>query len=138
MLAAGHQVRESKCSTLKLHLLKPHRSQSILNYYDRHRSGTQCLPVSWRATYEHRYQRDRSSYFVLSTDNFSWLVIVSLFAYVSHVQLYCSCPACLSARSESLHEITGALYTLVATNMAMSVTSLILGLKSQPEISFHE
>lgn len=46
--------------------------------------------------------------------------------------------ACLSARSGSLDEITGTLYTLIATNMAMAVTSLLLGLKPQPEISFQE
>ncbi|KAJ7725123.1 hypothetical protein B0H14DRAFT_3519404 [Mycena olivaceomarginata] len=45
---------------------------------------------------------------------------------------------CLSARSGSLDEITGALYTLMATNTAMAVTGLILGLKSQPEISFQD
>lgn len=46
--------------------------------------------------------------------------------------------ACLSARSGSLDEITGALYTLVATNMAMAVTSLILGFKRTREMTFHE
>ena len=46
--------------------------------------------------------------------------------------------ACLSIRSGSLDEITGALYTLVATNVAMAVTALILGSKTLPEISFHE
>ncbi|KAJ7845796.1 hypothetical protein B0H13DRAFT_2675828 [Mycena leptocephala] len=45
---------------------------------------------------------------------------------------------CLSARSGSLDEIAGALYTLMATNTAMAVTGLILGLKSQPEISFQD
>ncbi|KAJ6554329.1 hypothetical protein B0H19DRAFT_144969 [Mycena capillaripes] len=44
----------------------------------------------------------------------------------------------LSARSGSLDEITGALYTLMATNSAMAVTGLILGLKSEPEISFQD
>ncbi|KAJ6591017.1 hypothetical protein DFH09DRAFT_1073782 [Mycena vulgaris] len=35
---------------------------------------------------------------------------------------------CLSVRSGSVDEITGALYTLMATNTAMAVTGLILGL----------
>ena len=47
-------------------------------------------------------------------------------------------PACLSARSGSPDEITGALYTLIATNMAMAITALILGLRPEPEITFHE
>ncbi|KAJ7118140.1 hypothetical protein C8R44DRAFT_982867 [Mycena epipterygia] len=46
--------------------------------------------------------------------------------------------SCLSARSGTLNEITGALYTLLATNTAMAVTALILGLKPDPEISFHD
>jgi hypothetical protein len=46
--------------------------------------------------------------------------------------------ACISARSGSLDEIIGALYTLIATSMAMAVTSLLLGLKPVPEISYHE
>ncbi|KAF9466923.1 hypothetical protein BDZ94DRAFT_1305793 [Collybia nuda] len=46
--------------------------------------------------------------------------------------------ACLSARSGTLSEISGALYTLIATNLALVVTSLILGLKSTPEISFQD
>ncbi|KAJ7432695.1 hypothetical protein FB451DRAFT_1572945 [Mycena latifolia] len=45
---------------------------------------------------------------------------------------------CLSARSGSLNEITGALYTLMATNAAMAVTGLILGLKLEPEISLQD
>ncbi|KAF7333036.1 hypothetical protein MVEN_02410000 [Mycena venus] len=45
---------------------------------------------------------------------------------------------CLSARSGSLDEIAGALYTLMATNAAMAVTGLILGLKPAPEISFQD
>jgi len=45
---------------------------------------------------------------------------------------------CLSARSGSLEEITGALYTLIATNMAIAVTSLILGLKPKPEMSLQD
>ncbi|KAJ6508096.1 hypothetical protein DFH09DRAFT_1199344 [Mycena vulgaris] len=45
---------------------------------------------------------------------------------------------CLSARSGSLDEISGALYTLMATNTAMAVTGLILGLKPMPEISFQD
>ncbi|KAJ6614342.1 hypothetical protein B0H10DRAFT_2191521 [Mycena sp. CBHHK59/15] len=44
----------------------------------------------------------------------------------------------LCVRSQSLNEITGALYTLLFTNTAMAVTALILGLKPTPEISFHE
>ncbi|KAJ7135944.1 hypothetical protein C8R44DRAFT_848713 [Mycena epipterygia] len=44
----------------------------------------------------------------------------------------------LSVRSGSLDEISGALYTLMATNTAMAVTGLILGLKPQPEISFQD
>jgi hypothetical protein len=47
-------------------------------------------------------------------------------------------PASLSARSRSLEEVIGSLYTLIATNMAMAITALILGLKPQPEITFHE
>ncbi|KAJ7149169.1 hypothetical protein C8R43DRAFT_1007404 [Mycena crocata] len=46
--------------------------------------------------------------------------------------------SCLSARSGDLNEITGALYTLLATNTAMAVAALILGLKPNPEISFHD
>ncbi|KAJ6542537.1 hypothetical protein DFH09DRAFT_1173928 [Mycena vulgaris] len=46
--------------------------------------------------------------------------------------------SCLSARSGDLNEIAGALYTLLATNTAMAVTALILGLKPAPEISFHD
>ncbi|KAF7293808.1 hypothetical protein HMN09_01176600 [Mycena chlorophos] len=46
--------------------------------------------------------------------------------------------SCLFARSESLDELTGALYTLLSTNTAMAVTALILGFKPQPEISFHD
>lgn len=46
--------------------------------------------------------------------------------------------ALLSARSKSFNETSGALYTLVTTNIAMVVTSFILGFKSSPEISFHE
>ncbi|KAF7355822.1 hypothetical protein MVEN_00910400 [Mycena venus] len=45
---------------------------------------------------------------------------------------------CLSVRSGSLDEIAGALYTLMATNTAMAVTGLILGLKPKPEISFQD
>ena len=44
----------------------------------------------------------------------------------------------LSARSGSSNEIAGALYTLMATNTAMAITGLILGLKPGPEISFQE
>jgi len=45
--------------------------------------------------------------------------------------------AFLCTRSLSLNEIVGALYTLLATNMAMAVTALTLGLKPNPEISLH-
>ncbi|KAJ7624281.1 hypothetical protein DFH06DRAFT_1445953 [Mycena polygramma] len=45
---------------------------------------------------------------------------------------------CLSVRSGSVDEITGALYTLIATNTAMAVTGLILGLKPTPEITFQD
>ncbi|KAF7361202.1 hypothetical protein MSAN_01152300 [Mycena sanguinolenta] len=41
-------------------------------------------------------------------------------------------------RSGSLDEISGALYTLMATNIAMAVAGLILGLKPAPEISFQD
>ncbi|KAJ7613776.1 hypothetical protein DFH06DRAFT_1344533 [Mycena polygramma] len=44
----------------------------------------------------------------------------------------------LSARSGSLEEITGGLYTLMATNSAMAVTGLILGLKHVPEITLQD
>jgi len=46
--------------------------------------------------------------------------------------------AALSARSEKLEENMGALSTLIATNMAMAVTALILGLRPEPEMSFQE
>ncbi|KAJ7708086.1 hypothetical protein B0H17DRAFT_1191585 [Mycena rosella] len=46
--------------------------------------------------------------------------------------------SCLCARSGDANEIAGALYTLLATNTAMAVTALILGLKPIPEISFHD
>ncbi|KAJ6610287.1 hypothetical protein B0H10DRAFT_2061047 [Mycena sp. CBHHK59/15] len=45
---------------------------------------------------------------------------------------------CLSARSTSPEEVTGALYTLLATNTGMAVTAFILGFKSRPEISLHD
>ncbi|KAJ7436116.1 hypothetical protein FB451DRAFT_1108965 [Mycena latifolia] len=45
---------------------------------------------------------------------------------------------CLSTRSPSLEEVTGAFYTLLATNTGMAVTALTLGLKPAPEISFHD
>ncbi|KAJ7801088.1 hypothetical protein B0H13DRAFT_2390168, partial [Mycena leptocephala] len=45
---------------------------------------------------------------------------------------------CLSVRSGSLDKIAGALYTLMATNTAMAVTGMILGLKPRPEISFQD
>nr|GAT47918.1 predicted protein [Mycena chlorophos] len=44
----------------------------------------------------------------------------------------------LSARSGSLEEIMGALYTLLFTNTAMAVTALILGFKPSPEISLQD
>lgn len=46
--------------------------------------------------------------------------------------------ACLSARSGSLDEITGSLYTLVATNVAMAVTAFILGFKRNAEVTLQE
>ena len=46
--------------------------------------------------------------------------------------------ALLSARSGSLEEITAALYTLIATNIAMTVASFILGFKSKPTMSLHD
>ncbi|KAJ7221286.1 hypothetical protein GGX14DRAFT_558784 [Mycena pura] len=45
---------------------------------------------------------------------------------------------CLSVRSGNVNEIIGALYTLMATNIAMAATGLILGFKPQPEISFQD
>ncbi|EJD04506.1 uncharacterized protein FOMMEDRAFT_167676 [Fomitiporia mediterranea MF3/22] len=44
----------------------------------------------------------------------------------------------LSARSGSLEQITGALYTLVATNIALVVTSFILGFKTNPSMSLQD
>lgn len=46
--------------------------------------------------------------------------------------------ACWSLRSCAPHEVTSALYTVVITNMAMTITVLMLGLKPEPEISFHD
>ncbi|KAF7360392.1 hypothetical protein MVEN_00769000 [Mycena venus] len=46
--------------------------------------------------------------------------------------------SCLTLRSGSLDEITGALYTLLATNTAMAVTALILGFLPAPQISLHD
>ncbi|KAJ7054544.1 hypothetical protein C8F01DRAFT_1259386 [Mycena amicta] len=46
--------------------------------------------------------------------------------------------SCLSARSASLEEIMGALYTLLFTNTAMAVTALILGFKRVPEMSLQD
>ncbi|KAF7983538.1 hypothetical protein HWV62_21102 [Athelia sp. TMB] len=43
-----------------------------------------------------------------------------------------------AARSATLDEVSAAEYTLLATNVAMAITALILGLKPTPEISFHE
>ncbi|KAJ7658310.1 hypothetical protein DFH06DRAFT_1327588 [Mycena polygramma] len=45
---------------------------------------------------------------------------------------------CLSVRSSVVEEISGALYTLMATNTAMAITGLILGLKPEPEITFQD
>ncbi|KAF7358371.1 hypothetical protein MVEN_00887100 [Mycena venus] len=45
---------------------------------------------------------------------------------------------CLSARSASYDEVSGSLYTLLATNTGTAVTALILGLKPTPEISFQD
>ncbi|KAJ7301381.1 hypothetical protein DFH08DRAFT_1090220 [Mycena albidolilacea] len=45
---------------------------------------------------------------------------------------------CLAVRSGSIDEIAGALYTLMATNTAMAITGLILGLKPKAEISFQD
>ncbi|PVF99844.1 hypothetical protein CPB86DRAFT_872278 [Serendipita vermifera] len=46
--------------------------------------------------------------------------------------------AYLSARSNTPEETTSSLYTLIATNSAMAVTALTLGLKPRPEITFHD
>jgi len=46
--------------------------------------------------------------------------------------------ACLSARSHSIGEINGSLYTLIVTNIAMAVSALILGLQPNTGISFHD
>ncbi|KAF7973153.1 hypothetical protein HWV62_15931 [Athelia sp. TMB] len=43
-----------------------------------------------------------------------------------------------AARSGSKDDITGAEYTLIATNIAMAITALLLGLQPEPDISFHE
>ncbi|KZP15426.1 hypothetical protein FIBSPDRAFT_81626 [Athelia psychrophila] len=43
-----------------------------------------------------------------------------------------------AARSGSRDDISGAEYTLIATNIAMAVTALILGLQPEPDISFHD
>ncbi|EJD04504.1 uncharacterized protein FOMMEDRAFT_167675 [Fomitiporia mediterranea MF3/22] len=46
--------------------------------------------------------------------------------------------ALLAARSGSLEEISGALYTLIATNVSMAITSLILGFQAQRGISLQD
>ena len=51
---------------------------------------------------------------------------------------YPSNSACLAARSDSLGEITGSLYTLIMTNIAMAVTAIIMGLEPNTGMSFHE
>ncbi|KAJ7759520.1 hypothetical protein B0H16DRAFT_1884890 [Mycena metata] len=61
----------------------------------------------------------------------------TLFSYLVLFQLSAN-PGCLSARSTSPEEVTGALYTLLATNTGMAVTAFILGFKSRPEISLHD
>jgi hypothetical protein len=66
-----------------------------------------------------------------SVSNYGW----KFFLATSPLTFYL---ACLSAKSQKHSEIAGVLYTLIATNMAMDVTSLILGLGPEPEISFHE
>ncbi|KZP23005.1 hypothetical protein FIBSPDRAFT_1043159 [Athelia psychrophila] len=43
-----------------------------------------------------------------------------------------------AARSGSKEDIRGAEYNLIVTNIAMAVTALFLGLKPNPDISFHE
>jgi hypothetical protein len=46
--------------------------------------------------------------------------------------------AVLTARSENKEEISNALYTLIMTNVALAVTTLILGLKPEPGMSLQE
>ncbi|KAH8822263.1 hypothetical protein DL96DRAFT_1620574 [Flagelloscypha sp. PMI_526] len=46
--------------------------------------------------------------------------------------------SCLSARSESIDEIYGSLFTLLLTNTSMAVTGLILGLAPKPEIDYQD
>lgn len=46
--------------------------------------------------------------------------------------------ACLAVRSSRLKEAKGAMFTLIATNMALAATVLILGLKTNPEITLHD
>lgn len=45
---------------------------------------------------------------------------------------------CLSARSGSLDEISGSIYTLLVTNLAMVITTFILGFQEFPEITLQE
>ncbi|KAJ7069249.1 hypothetical protein C8F01DRAFT_1363474 [Mycena amicta] len=45
---------------------------------------------------------------------------------------------CLFARSVSVDEFQGALYTLLSTNTAMVITAFILGFKRHPDITFHD
>ena len=55
--------------------------------------------------------------------------------------LYCSehhVLAVLAARSDSKEEINTALYTLTLTNVAMAVTTLVLGFQPNPGMSFQE
>lgn len=44
----------------------------------------------------------------------------------------------LAARSDRMDEIDSALYTLTLTNVAMAVTSLVLGFMTDPGMSFQE
>jgi len=46
--------------------------------------------------------------------------------------------ACLSLRSPTFYTIAGSIYPLIVTSLAMVVAGLIVGLRSQPEISFHD
>lgn len=46
--------------------------------------------------------------------------------------------ALLAARSNNQNEITDALTTLIVTNLAICVTTLYLGLKSDPDLNLYE
>ena len=46
--------------------------------------------------------------------------------------------AVLAARSEKMEEINSALYTLMLTNVAMAVTTLVLGFQPNPGMTFQE